>query len=75
MSGYKKNKNHFLKQNLLFFLKIRDSIARVRHLYWLENEVKNGKKVTEVSSSKELENFQKYTIFNISYNSLIIIKF
>jgi hypothetical protein len=64
MSGYKK-KNHFFKQNLLLCLKIRDSIARVRHLYWLENEVKNGRKVTEVSSAKELENFQKYTLFSL----------
>jgi Xaa-Pro aminopeptidase len=36
---------------------IRDSIARVRHLAWLENEIKNNHLVNETQAADQLEYF------------------
>lgn len=40
-------------------MKIRDSAARIKHMHWLENTVKNEVKVTEVSSAEKLEEIQR----------------
>ncbi|RNA02064.1 Xaa-Pro aminopeptidase [Brachionus plicatilis] len=37
---------------------IRDSVARIRHMFWLENEVKKGT-VTEMTSAEKLEQIQR----------------
>jgi Xaa-Pro aminopeptidase len=37
---------------------IRDSIARVRHLTWLENEIKNNRQVNETQAAERLEYYQ-----------------
>ncbi len=34
---------------------IRDSVARVRHLTWLENEIKNNRQVNETQAAEQLE--------------------
>ena len=34
---------------------IRDSVARVRHLTWLENEIKNNRQVNETEAADQLE--------------------
>ncbi|CAF3454998.1 unnamed protein product [Rotaria sp. Silwood1] len=37
---------------------VRDSIARVRHLAWLENEIKNNRQVNETQAAERLEYYQ-----------------
>lgn len=37
---------------------VRDSIARVRHLAWLENEIKNNRQVNETQAADQLEYYQ-----------------
>jgi Xaa-Pro aminopeptidase len=37
---------------------IRDGVARVRHLAWLENELNNDRNVNETRAAEQLENFQ-----------------
>ncbi|CAF4008913.1 unnamed protein product [Adineta steineri] len=37
---------------------LRDSIARVRHLTWLENEIKNNRQVNETQAAEQLEYYQ-----------------
>ena len=37
---------------------IRDGVARVRHLAWLENQINNNTFVNETQAAKELERFQ-----------------
>lgn len=39
---------------------IRDSAARVRHLFWMETQIKNGNKITEKDAAKKLEDIQSY---------------
>lgn len=38
---------------------IRDGVARVRHLAWLENQINNNAFINETRSAEELERFQK----------------
>ncbi|CAF4229758.1 unnamed protein product, partial [Rotaria sp. Silwood2] len=37
---------------------VRDSVARVRHLMWLENEIKNNRQVNETQAAERLEYYQ-----------------
>ncbi|CAF1308076.1 unnamed protein product [Rotaria sordida] len=37
---------------------VRDSIARVRHLIWLENEINNNRQVNETQAAERLEYYQ-----------------
>jgi Xaa-Pro aminopeptidase len=37
---------------------VRDSTARIRHMYQLENEISKGNKITERSAAKMLEDIQ-----------------
>ena len=55
----------FCIKNIKKKKKIRDSVARVRHMYWLENEMKKGTKLTEKSIAKELEKIQRFHLKNI----------
>lgn len=38
---------------------VRDGVALVQYFAWLENEVKNKRKVTEISGAARLEEFRK----------------
>jgi hypothetical protein len=42
------------------FKKIKDSAARIRHMYWLETEMTKGTKITEKSAAGELEKIQSF---------------
>lgn len=43
----------------LKYCHIRDSAARVRHMYWLETQMKLGKTLSEKQASRKLEEIQK----------------
>ncbi|CAF0783175.1 unnamed protein product [Brachionus calyciflorus] len=51
---------------------IRDSVARIRHMYWLENELEKGTVITEKTSAAKLEEIQKEDPYFVmkSFNSI-----
>lgn len=42
---------------------VRDGVARVRHLVWLENELNNNRRVNETQAAEKLEAFQSEESF------------
>lgn len=51
---------------------IRDSAARIRHMHWLEEKMKNGEVVTEMTSADKLEEIQSQdpNFRSLSFNSI-----
>ena len=51
---------------------IRDGVARVRHLVWLEDQLNKNIFINETKSAEELENFQKQEALfqSLSFDSI-----
>ncbi|CAF1484084.1 unnamed protein product, partial [Adineta ricciae] len=51
---------------------IRDSVARVKHLNWLQNEIKNDRPVNETQAAEKLEYFQSQQAYfkGISFETI-----
>lgn len=45
------------------YIKIRDSATRIRHMYWLDTEMKKGTKITEKSSVEKLIELYRLIVF------------
>lgn len=43
--------------------KIRDSVTRIRHMYWLYSEMKKGTRITEKSSVQKLNEIRRLKKF------------
>ena len=48
-----------IKEFNILLKQIRDSAARIKHMYWLEEEINKGSLLTEVSVADKLEEIQK----------------